>query len=176
MLMDHVSTQSLLKNTFHDSTNSPWYHLGTPFLFFLMSVFYWDVLLVGRYRRLRWLLPLSFLLIATLSALRTEAFYRFPSISVSIYSLTGISLAIAYLLHELQGKKVEEPTKKPIFWTSAGFLVYYTGSILVWTGLNFLNQHYFLFNSVYQVIGFTTLFLNLSFTVAIYCSPDKEIA
>jgi hypothetical protein len=174
IVMEHVSSHPLLVHFFHDATNSPWYHLGVPILFFLVSTFYWEVLFRNQYRSLRWLLPLGFLVITAINTLGTGSFYRFPSIPVGIYSFAGISFAIAYFLHRLQSKELREPTQNPLFWVSTGFLVYYVGNILVWGTMNFLNQDHYIFTSIYRVIGVTTIFLNTCFTIALYCSPNKD--
>lgn len=172
-LMEHVSSHPLMKNYFDPDTNSPWYHLGTPVLFFLLTTFYWDLMLTGKRFFLRYVLPIGFTLLVAVFAIQNEAFYRFPSRSVGIYCGSGIAFSIGYFLHQLRKNELESPQKDPLFWVSTGFLLYYAGSLLVWLTVNFLNKDHALLNSVYWVIGATTILLNSFFIAALVVLPER---
>jgi hypothetical protein len=173
LLMEHLSSDSDLIFLLDKETNSPWYHLLTPVLYLLMTRFFTRYLFVGRYRWVQWGLPLGFLLIAVINAIWGNGFYSFPTTTVGLYSVTGMVLAISYFIYLLRTLEVVYLERLPMFWISAGLLIYFAGSFLLWIGLNYINYDFSFFYSIYQINSVVTIVLNLFFTVAICLNPAR---
>lgn len=172
--MEHVSTDIDLKHLFSPGTNSPWYHLGVPVLFFLLTRFY-RVYLGGKPGYfLEWVLPIVFSLLVIVLAINDEGFYKFPSIPIGIYSLTGMILSGGYFIYLLRSLAVKRLELDPLFWASTGFLLYYSGNFLLWLGLTFLTYDRNFFFSVYRINGALTILLNGLFVLSLLVgTPDK---
>lgn len=173
LMMEHVTRDADLKYAFHHTANTPWYHLLIPGLFLLMTRFFADYLDNGKYRKLRWVLPLIFTGVVLVNAIWGEGFYSFPSTIVGLYSLTGIVLAIGYFVYLLCTLTSFYLEREPMFWVSSGLLIYFAGNFLLWLGMNFLFYNLEVFSSVYRISGVVTILLNLFFTVAILVSPTE---
>ncbi|WP_020569963.1 hypothetical protein [Neolewinella persica] len=172
--MEHISTDPDLKYLFSPGTNSPWYHLGVPLLFFLLTRFY-RVYLKGRSGYyLEWLLPAMFTLLVIGLAIYDDGFYKFPSIPVGLYSLTGIILSGGYFIYLLRSLAVKRLELDPLFWASTGFLLYYSGNFLLWLGLNFLTYDRNFFDSIYRINGSLTILLNCLFVLALLIGKSPE--
>jgi hypothetical protein len=174
LVMDHLARDADTEFLFHESTNSPWYHLLVPGLFFLMTRFFADFFRdIGR-PWLAWTLPLVFTVLVILNAIWGDGFYRFPAGVVALYSLTGIVLAIGYFAHLLQNLNELFLERQPMFWIAAGLLLYFAGNFLLWLGLNELVANVELFRRVYWINRVAVIILNLAFVIAIVLNPAKR--
>jgi len=172
--MEHVSTNPDLKNIFYPGTNSPWYHLGVPVLFFLLTRFY-RVYLKGKSGYfLQWILPAAFSSLVIALAVYDEGFYKFPSIPIGIYSVTGMILSGGYFVYLLRSLAIKRLELDPLFWVSTGFLLYYSGNFLLWLGLTFLTYDRNFFYSIYRINGSLTILLNGLFVLALLIAESPE--
>lgn len=174
LLMDHVSTDKDVSQLLSSETNSPWYHLGTPILFLLLSRFYSNYLFKGRLTFFRWLLPLVFCLIALINALVGDGFYNFPAVTVGLYSASGILFTVSFFMYLLNSLEVKQLEKSPMFWVSTGMLIYYSGNFLVWIGMNLLTYNSDFFFSIYRISYGLTILLNCFFIIAIILKPNTD--
>ncbi|MEL7161153.1 MAG: hypothetical protein AAFN92_10380, partial [Bacteroidota bacterium] len=163
-----------IKYVFHEGTNSGWYHLLTPLLFWFMCRLQLGQVAVAQRYLLQWVVPGIFALICLLNVLFITEFSRFPTVPVGVYAITGILLAIGYFLYLLRTPKTEYLEREPMFWVSTGMLVYYSANFLMWSALTFITYERFFFYSIYRVNTFATLFLNVLFSVAILLPKSKE--
>lgn len=174
LLMEHLSSDYDLKNLFHPTTNSPWYHLLVPILFLLLTRFFSDYLDRGKYSFLAWALPLAFTVLCLVNVWIGDGFYVFPSKIVGLYSIIGIILSVGYFLHLLNSLEDYYIERKPMFWVSAGLLVYFSGNFLLWIGLNYITYDRSFFNSIYRINAMVTVLLYFFFTIAICLNPQNE--
>ncbi|MFT6000219.1 MAG: hypothetical protein ACI81P_002680 [Neolewinella sp.] len=175
-LMEHVSTDHDLNHLFSPDTNSPWYHLGVPVLFFLLTRFYRVYLRGSAGYYLEWVLPVVFSLLVVGLAIYDDGFYKFPSIPVGIYSLTGMILSGGYFIYLLRSLAVKRLELDPLFWVSTGFLLYYSGNFLLWLGLNLLTYDRNFFDSIYRINGVLTIILNGLFVLALLVGKSPKLA
>lgn len=176
LLLEHVSTDVDIKNLFIEGTNTPWYHLGIPVLFFLMTRFF-SVYLAGKKGHyLNIVLPSFFLVISIFAAVYNGGFYRFPTLTIGLYSLSGIILSIGYFIHLLRTLSVERMENEPRFWLSTGLLLYYSANFLLWTGLTFLDYDRDFFYSIYRINAGMTILLNFLFVAALYAGKSSASA
>jgi hypothetical protein len=174
-LLEHVSTNPDLKYLFYPATNSPWYHLGVPVLFFLLTRFY-RVYLKGKPGYfLQWVLPAVFSLLVIWLAVYDEGFHKFPSIPIGLYSLTGMILSGGYFVYLLRSLAVKRLELDPLFWVSTGFLLYYSGNFLLWLGLTFLTYDRNFFYSIYRINGGLTILLNGLFVLALLIGKSPKL-
>ena len=166
LLMEHLSTDKQIKYLFREGVNAPWYHLLTPLLFFFMSNIFLPVITKKRFRFLRWLLPLVFVGIALLGILDEEEFYHFPGLTVGLYSVVGILLALIYFLTLLKNLTVRYLERLPMFWVASGLLIYLSGNFLLWISLFVVEYDRVLFGSIYRLNSGLTIFLNCFLTAA----------
>lgn len=174
LLMEHCTSNDRLAHLFHDKTNSGWYHLLTPGLFFLMTRLFADYIKKGKYGWLQWVMPVCFTLFAVVNALWIDGFVKFPSSTVGLYSMTGIFLAIGYFLNLLHRSDIFYLEREPMFWIGAGLMIYYSGNFLIWIGISFLNYDASFFASIYRISLGLTIFLNLFFVTAVLLNPVED--
>jgi hypothetical protein len=171
-LLEHLTNNVHLKNLFSDGTNAPWYHLGIPILFFLMTRFYRVYLGGKRNYHLDIILPTAFTVIAIVTALHVNefgvrGFELFPTVPIGLYSLCGIILAVGYFINLLSVLPVVKLEAEPLFWISAGFLIYYSGNFLLWGGVTFIDGDRAFFDSIYRINAWMTILLNTFFIISI---------
>lgn len=174
LVMDHLAGDADTKYLFHPNTNSPWYHLLVPGLFFLMTRFFVDYLQTLGYGWLSRALPLGFTVLVAINAFVGDGFYNFPSRVVALYSLTGIALSIGYFVFLLGTLTEVYLERQPMFWIAAGLLIYFASNFLVWLGLNYLVGDRDLFHSVYRINKGATILLSIFFTIAVLLNPTTS--
>lgn len=178
-LLEHLSTDVDIKHLFADKTNAPWYHLGTPILFFLMIRFFSVYLKGKKNNHLYIILPVIFTMIAIVNALYVNesgirGFGKFPTVTIGIYSAAGIILAAGYFIHLLRVRPVVQLETTPLFWISAGMMIYYSANFLLWAGVTFIDGDRAFFFSIYQINAWMTILLNTFFLIAIFTAqPEK---
>lgn len=172
LLMDYVTSNPDTENLFHPDTNSPWYHLLIPGLFYLMTHFYTDYLRAVGYGWLRWVLPAVFTVLVVINAMWWDGFYAFPSRVVVVYSLTGIVLTVGYFVYLLSTLTELYLERQPMFWIASGLLMFFSANFLLWLSMNYLVVDRDIFYSVYRIANAAQILLNVFFTVAICLNPS----
>ncbi len=174
ILMEHLTTDHETENLFHENSNSPWYHLLTPFLFLLMSNFFLPYLAKGRYRWLRWALPGAFFLIALPGILDETKFYQFPGLTVGLYCVIGILLTLLYFVYLLNSLTTAYLERLPMFWIASGLLIYLSGNFLLWFSIVVVEYDSSFFSSIYRLNGGFTILLNCFLTIALLVRERTE--
>jgi hypothetical protein len=178
-LLEHLTNNVHLKNLFSDGTNAPWYHLGIPILFFLLSRFYSDYLGGKRNYHLAIILPTAFTVIAIINALHVNefdvrGFERFPTVTIGLYSIGGIILVVGYFINLLRLLPVVKLEGEPLFWISAGFLMYYSGNFLLGGGVTCIDGDRAFFDSIYRINAWMTILLNTFFIISILTTQSRK--
>jgi len=171
LIMEYVSSHPATVHLFAENTNSPWYHLGTPILFWLVWRIFQDYL-----SRLlpTWLLygiPLLVLLFAVWNAVWGNGFSQLPVYSIGLYSFTGIAIVIGYFGYLLYTLSVPRLEYEPLFWIAAALLVYFSGNCLLWLAITVVRDDRDVFFSIYRINGVLTLLMNIVFCYALYLRP-----
>jgi hypothetical protein len=172
LLMDHITDNDSLVGLFGDvNNNAPWYHLLSPGPFYLMTRFFADYLKDVGQAWLIWFLPVGFTLLVGVNIFIGDGLYVFPSKVVAVYSFTGIILAIGYFVYLLSSLKQFYLERQPMFWITTGLLLYFASTALVWLGSVYLINNYDLFWTIFRISHVATIFLNITFVVAIILDP-----
>lgn len=175
VLLEYFSTNRTLTADFFDKTNSPFYHVGTLILLGLLFAIYRQHLLVMAGKRVFWSLLTALWAVCTWNMIWGDGIMNFPSLSAGLYSLTGILLGISYLYRLMMTMEVARLEKDPLFLTTTGFLIYYSGNLLLWIFLTYFNTlSHQEFYSIYRVNGALTIFLNLMLTLAVLVNPVNK--
>ena len=172
ILMEHASNHDPVTQLLQARGNSVWYHLGTPVLFLLLSRFYRAYLLD---KTSQWALPAAFAGIAIINAIFINDPSEFPTVTIGLYSISGIVLSIAYFLYLLRALKIVYLEREPMVWVSVGFLIYFSANFLLWVAVTFINYDYDFFFSIYKINSFSTLFLNACLLIALLLPSVPEI-
>lgn len=175
-LLEYLSTNRDLTAAISGSNNSPFYHIGLPILFWLMSRLYipeiGDWLSNRRYS----IVLTGFGLFVVINALWGDGFMNFPSLSVGVYSLIGILLPIIYMLELLTSLAIPRLDRDPLFIAASGMLIYFSGNFLLWIFLSYINFEYDFFHSIYRVNTVLSILLNLFLTGVILLRVENQKA
>lgn len=166
-LLEYISSNRDLTGVISEGNNSPFYHIGVFFLFWLMSRIYYPAF--GDLLRKRWkrfVLP-GFVVFAIINAIWLDGFMNFPSLSIGLYSLTGIILPIFYMLKILRTLAIPRLDQDPLFIAASGLLIYFSGNFLLWLFLSYINFDYDFFYSIYRVNSVLTILLNVFLAYAV---------
>ncbi|MBN8679584.1 MAG: hypothetical protein J0M29_15245 [Chitinophagales bacterium] len=150
-------SSSYVKN---QGNNNLWLlHLYTP-LEFICILWFYSLVLVSLAKR-KWFVWLG-LGFAVLSALNT-AFLQ-PALTFNTYarSLEGILviiLCLSWCYQTLTEMKIRALQQDPVFWTNTGFLLYFSGNVLLFAFSNYilninhaLNQYIWAFHALFSIL------------------------
>ncbi len=165
--LEYFSSNRDLTEAVSNGTNSPFYHVGTVLLFWLLGrIYYASFSKIWQQRWRRYVLP-GFTLFALVNAVWLDGFMNFPSLSIGLYSFTGILLPLLFMLTTLRTLAIPRLDKDPLFIAASGLLIYYSGNFLLWLFLSYINFDYEFFLSIYRVNSVLTILLNLFLMYAV---------
>lgn len=173
-IMENVSTNKAFHLLTDPPGNSYLYHLFTPGLFWMVCRVYAPVLFVGWWRSLSWVLPLAFALLVLFYALPGRAYTRFPSAAVVVYSLGGMALALTWFFQQLRSLSTPFLEREPLFWFSAGMLIYMSGNLLIWASISLLSFNREFFDSVYAITRVLTALFILLICLILVLAPSRS--
>lgn len=172
--LEYVSTNQLILNDFFHATNAPLYHVGAPlFAICLISIYYGKL----RLRIPEHLLLIVMSMIVTASVINAiwgSGMYASPSLAMGLYALLGVLLPLWYLFYLLQSLTVERLENDPLFITSAGFLIYFSGNLLLWIFSSFLSVDYETFWPVYRINHVLTILLGFLLFITLLIRPQAN--
>ena len=171
LLLEYVSTDKEITQAISGNTNFPFYHVGTPVLFWLIMRIFTPIFGEGKWKPWYYFTLISFLSIAVINAFYLDGIMNFPNLTIGLYSLTGIVLPIVYMLILLRRLNIARLDRSPLFIAAAGMLIYFSGNFLLWLFLTYFNEDIVVFDAIYRVNGVLTILLNLFFTYAIIIQP-----
>ncbi|NJC24913.1 hypothetical protein [Neolewinella antarctica] len=167
LFMEYLASSALTKFYFSPESNSPWYHLLTPPLYFCYVRIAGPTLFASEWPWLRWVLLGSITGLTVANAFWGDGFYYFPSLIVGVYSITGILWAAGYFLHLLRTLSVRLLERDPLFWMSCGFLIYFSGNFLNWLSFNFVAYEPGFYTTVISINHGLIIFLNVLLIISI---------
>ncbi|RYU78045.1 hypothetical protein [Hymenobacter persicinus] len=98
---------------------------------------------------------------------------QFSPVQHSIESITLLVLALLYLYKLSHGTAVRQLEREPMFWVSAGVLLYFAGDVLIFIFSNYLLQQYSRAVNIQVWAVHAVLFMILCscYTIALWLSP-----
>lgn len=174
LLLEYLSSNRDLTAVVSGGNNSPFFHLGVPILFWLMSRLYASGLGAWFPQRVYSFILIGFALFAVINAVWLDGFMSFPSLTVGVYSLFGILLPIVYMLTILRSLIVLRLDRDPLFIAASGMLIYFSGNFLLWIFLSYIIFDYDFFYSIYRVNTVLSILLNLFLMGAILLRIEPQ--
>ena len=173
VLMEYVTTNGNFQQLLGIRGNAPLYHALTPGLFFLLLRLFLPRFFPARWRALSWGGLLAFLAVTAVYALPDGRWREFPTVTATLYALTGIACCLGYFLRLLVLPPRQYLERVPLFWIAAAGLIYFSGSVLVLAAVNYLDYEPQFFNSVFGVYRVLTLVFLLAILVAFVLPPVR---
>lgn len=153
-----------------DLTNLPLLHVFTVIQFtFLILIFRQSFDIADRWY---WLLLAAFLGFAIIDILYISDLQSFNPLARLVESLILITCSFFYLYKTLEELKIRRLEKEPMFWISAGLLIYFAGGFLIFISSNYImpiKLTLFLFWGLHAILN---IILNLFYSIALWTEPQ----
>jgi hypothetical protein len=175
LVMEYITTDMEWTLLLDPLSNGPLYYIFGPFLLFFLWRIFVDYFYPEKRGYWRWWPVVVYAVLTVANALWGDGFRNFPSMTVGLYSFSGIIFCLGYFFALLRNPTVFHLERLPMFWVSAGFLIYFAGNFLLWVGLSFINYDKDFFDSIYRINGVVTIFLNLTLAIAIFLQPTHDV-
>jgi len=117
--------------------NMPLLHIFTVIEFYLLLLFYRELLFTGKVPLFFNLLPLLFLVACCLNAYYLQSIYTYNSYMRSLEALTIMLLAVNYFA-KIAAQPNSKVTASQYFWFNAGLFLYFSGAFMLFIFANFI--------------------------------------
>jgi hypothetical protein len=155
-----------------DLPNLPLLHLFTIIQFTILILIFHKVLVPRFTKRWLWGILIGFGVFAITDALFISNLQSFNPLARLVESLILITCSFLYLNKTLQELKIKHLDREPMFWISAGVLIYFAGGFLIFISSNYImpiKLTFFLFWGLHAVLNIIT---NLFYSVALCLEPQ----
>lgn len=115
--------------------NLPLLHLYTPLEFLLVTYIFYSVSSSERLKLLLKIICIAFLFFSLINSLFIQSVYRFNSYAKTLESFFLILICINWFFNTLTDVNGYQ---KPFAWMASGFLIYFSGSLLLYVLSNYL--------------------------------------
>ena len=174
IVMEYLSMANGTRYLFHPASNSPWYHLLTPLLFYSYVSISLPVVFPQEWYKLRWWLGAGIWVLTIINIFWGDGFYKFPSMVVGVYSIAGITCALGYFFHLLGTLSIRYLERDPLFLMSCGFLIYFSGNFLNWLSFNLVTYEPGFYGTVTAINQSLGILLNALFIIALLLRPTPS--
>ncbi|MFN0216172.1 MAG: hypothetical protein ACKVT2_18085 [Saprospiraceae bacterium] len=146
-------------------------HLYTP-LEFACIIWFYSIVLAG-YIKKTWflLLGLVFLVLSGFNSMFIQAIDSFNTYARSLEGFLTILLCLTWCYQTLVEMKIRQLEKDPVFWVNTGFLLYFSGTVLLFAFSNYivdlnraLNLYIWAFHALFSILLY--LFITVGLWVA----------
>ncbi|MEM6396523.1 MAG: hypothetical protein AAF741_09260 [Bacteroidota bacterium] len=169
ILAQHFSTP-FWKWLTGEARNMPGAHVFTVVQFGLIVWIYKEI--VDKVNvNLWWILIVAFAILGLYNGLYYDGFRNFNPTTRAVQATVMLSLIIGYFYSLLQEEKLVRLENEPLFWTSAGLLLYFTGNLLIFLVSNFLlsdTSNYDTIRALYCIHAVLNILLNISLAIALW--------
>jgi hypothetical protein len=118
--------------------NLPLLHIYTPVEFLCIVWFYYRLLGHCLPARYFWWLGLGFVCLSGLNSLFLQNIFTFNTYARSLEGLLTISLCLFWCYRTLLETRIQNLEDEPAFWVNTGFLVYFSGGVLLFAFSNYI--------------------------------------
>ena len=153
--------------------NLPGAHLYTLVQFSLVLWIYQE-LLVEQTRP--WLFPtllVVFFSFVVWNGLYLDEFRNFNPHARGLQAVILLPLILSYFYQLLRSLQIPRLEKEPLFWASAGFTIYFSGSLLIFLLSNYLLEAPETLRALYAVHSLLNILLNLFLVPALWIRHRK---
>ena len=153
--------------------NLPVVHLFTVFQFVIFVLIMKKGLTPLIPKRVFDFLIVFFVLFAFCDAFWWHGIYNFNTYSRPLSGFILLFLALCFFYKTLKELKIKHLEKTPLFWVSAGILVYFSGSLFIFLFTNFVKSSDQALLTLWGIHAIFNILLNISFTIALWIKPVK---
>jgi len=147
------------------------FHIFTPLEYVLLALFYRDIIVNSRVKKIiSYSIPI-FILLAILFSVFIQKPDTSNSTVIMIESVIVIFLSLFFLREVLLLQHATILYRFPLFWISVGILFYFTGNMIIEGLLNYMISHSMqLARRVYHIGHVFKYLLFLLFIIGAYCN------
>lgn len=127
--------------------NLPLLHLYTAIELLLLTSFY-TYLLAPYLNKWSKIIMISFIALATFNAMWLQSIFSFNTYARSLEALLIISYSLIFFFKEIKDPSGQSLFRKPTFWVNGGFLLYFSGNLILFLGSNSILSFGTTFNEV----------------------------
>lgn len=144
-------------------------HYYTPLEFVCIMVFYMQVLHGFIKKELFWWGGLAFVGLSVLNSLYLQDTHTFNTYARSLEGILVILLCLAWCYRTLSELKIQRLEQDPVFWVNTGFLLYFSGSVLLFAFSNYILEINRALNLyIWAFHAFFSILLYLFITIALW--------
>ena len=112
-------------------------HVNTCIEFLLICLFFREVFNTARAKKWLLILALVYIVAAVVNSIFLQHISRYNSYALSVSALVVISLCLYYFKVTLFGDTIVNWRTEPVFWFTAGFMIYFSSSLFLFILSNF---------------------------------------
>lgn len=174
LLSGLVQALSSYLNSF--SINNLWLlHLYTPLEFFCISWFFSKVLEGLVPRRVFVGAAIGFMVLSALNSLFLQDVNTFNTYARSLEGVLVVILCLGWCYRTLSEMKIQRLEKDPVFWVNTGFLLYFSGNVLLFAFSNYILPLQKSLNLyVWAFHGLLNILLNAFIALGLWIRPAKH--
>ena len=119
------------------------------------------------------LLLVAFSIFAIFNSIYIDGITRFNAFAKAIEALFVISFVLMYFYHILRTLEIKHLDQAPLFWISAGSLIYFSGSLFVFIYSNKIVSSLSSSFTIWGIHAFLTILKNTFYTIALWIRSNK---
>lgn len=158
VLANVVQGLASLMNAYH--LNNLWLLHYYTVLEFSFIVWFYGIILQGFVpSKAIWAIGVGFGILSLLNSIYLQPLSEFNTYARSLEGILVILLALAWYFRTLTEMKVKRLQDEPLFWVNSGFLLYFSGSVLLFAVSNYLlslnhslNLYIWAFHGIFSVL------------------------
>ncbi|MBL7826372.1 MAG: hypothetical protein JNJ57_07060 [Saprospiraceae bacterium] len=143
-------------------------HLYTILEFAIITWYFSETLKGVFKRRFFWLVGIGFAALSILNSLFLQDLQHFNTYARSLEGILVITYCLIWYFRTLSEMKVERLQDDPVFWINTGFLLYFSGGVLLFSVSNYilelnrsLNLYVWAFHGLFTTIMYTLIAIGL---------------
>jgi hypothetical protein len=159
------------------SNNLPLLHLYTP-LEFCCIVWFYSMALEGFVPKPVFVgAAVGFTVMAVLNAVFLQSIYEFNTYARSLEGVLVILLCLTWCWRVLTEMKIQRLEQNPVFWANTGFLIYFSGNVLLFAFSNFILDYDKSLNLyVWAFHGLLSGLLYLLISIGLWKVPAQQMS
>lgn len=119
-----------------------------------------------------WGVAISFLFFVLTDMIWISGISQFNSYSTAIEGLILIFFALIFFYKTLHELKIRFLEREPLFWISAGVLLYFSSSLFIFLFSNYVNSSTTALFIIWGIHGIFSILLNVFYSTALWVRPN----
>ena len=114
-----------------------------------------------------------FALFAMINAAWIDGLFNFNPHARALECILILLLTLTYFFRLLKDLRVGRLEKEPLFWISAGFLIYFSGAMLIFVVSEYISNSQEVMLTAWGIHGLLNIGANILYAVALWVKPHK---